>query len=99
MGYAYTSKREKQGEETKQLKKKEKEVQWQKAERKNPERVIKVNEWEKIYKREGESTEIRQWMKEKTGGEKKTLTGVRRTAIIRVRVSMVVKIHCLGKKK
>lgn len=33
MGYAYTSKREKQGEETKQLKKKEKEVQRQKAER------------------------------------------------------------------
>ncbi len=71
MGYAYTSKRDKQGEETKQLKKKEKEVQRQKAERKNPERVIKVNEWEKIYKREGESTEIRQWMKEKTGGGKK----------------------------
>ncbi len=46
--------------------KKEKEVQRQK----DRERVIKVNEWEKVYKREGESTEIREWMKEKTGGEK-----------------------------
>ncbi len=85
----------KTGRRNKTTQKKEKEVQRQK----DRERVIKVNEWEKVYKREGESTEIREWMKEKTGGEKKAeLTGVRRTAVIRLRVSVVVKVHCLGKR-
>ncbi len=56
MGYAYTSKRGKTGRRNKTTQKKEKEVQRQK----DRERVIKVNEWEKVYKREGESTEIRE---------------------------------------
>lgn len=92
MGYAYTSKREKQRAETKQLKKEEKELNCNEQMKRDHEGIMKVSEDIQDREREYEAmNERKDWLKK--------LTGVRGTAIIRLRVSMVVEVHCLGGKK
>lgn len=92
MGYAYTSKREKQRAETKQLKKEEKELNCNDQMKRDHEGIMKVSK--DIQEREYGNkamNERKDWLKK--------LTGIRGTAIIRLRVSMVVEVHCLMEKK
>lgn len=59
--------KQKNREETKQLKKEENELNCTDQSKRDPEGIMTMSEWEKIYKKERESVEIRQWKEEKTG--------------------------------